>query len=529
MRTLSTFLILFAVLTFEPRLVWAQPESTLKAILPYLQPTSAVVVKLDMGRIAVPDGESSISPDEETSKWIDSLKREINWLADATDGKAIYLLIDLPFSDAQPISRVFFEKSTDQNQQRLADALQRFDRNAPVPLGDLLTTSLDPVSRSLDPGTYSTKSPSISTKTLPVPMDRLMSGWKLIESYPVQIVIVPPDYLWQTYEELMSELPPQLGGGPVDRLTQGFRWAAFGLDPKSMKMWATIQSSSPAAAQAFASHLPTLISSLPDLLPEAQNKKLKIMANEQAKSLKTEVVDDRILLSNEPLSDAESPSVRLANWARMLNESLFKQVLRNNFRTLALAIHNYESACGSFPPAAKFRDEDGRSGLSWRVHILPFMEQQELFSQFKLDQRWDSPHNIKLLEKMPSVFRTDSSSLDQPGSEIPEGHTTLVAPVGEGTIAGGATAVGFGKITDGTSNTIMLVEVKPEYAVPWTAPNDYEFDPKAPAEGLKIGADGKFFAAIADGSSVLIRGDLPAESIKYLFQMNDGHLVDWNQ
>jgi hypothetical protein len=74
----------------------------------------------------------------------------------------------------------------------------------------------------------------------------------------------------------------------------------------------------------------------------------------------------------------------------------------------------------------------------------------------------------------------------------------------------------------------VLVEVKPELAVPWTAPEDYAFDPESPGDGLWIGSDGRCLIGIADGSVVHARGDIPATMLLRLFQKNDGNRVDWN-
>jgi hypothetical protein len=181
-----------------------------------------------------------------------------------------------------------------------------------------------------------------------------------------------------------------------------------------------------------------------------------------------------------------------------------------------------------FPPADKYRGKDGKHHLSWRVHILPFVEELKLYQEFRLDQPWDSPHNKKLIAKMPDVYK--SRSFDIPlQATIKAGRTTFLAPVGEGTAFGGAASATFGKFRDGTSNTVVLVEVKPERAVPWTAPDDYTFDPKDPAAGLMIRADGRWLCAFADGSVNQLRRDIPPETFLHLFQMSDGHPIDYNK
>ncbi|HID76765.1 MAG TPA: hypothetical protein EYP56_12315 [Planctomycetaceae bacterium] len=76
-------------------------------------------------------------------------------------------------------------------------------------------------------------------------------------------------------------------------------------------------------------------------------------------------------------------------------------------------------------------------------------------------------------------------------------------------------------------NTVVLVQVEPQWAVPWTAPQDYRFDPRDPARGLQLGSDGRFLAGFADGSARLLRGDLRPELLLRLFRKSDGQRIDW--
>ncbi|MBM4090163.1 MAG: DUF1559 domain-containing protein, partial [Planctomycetes bacterium] len=76
----------------------------------------------------------------------------------------------------------------------------------------------------------------------------------------------------------------------------------------------------------------------------------------------------------------------------------------NNLKQIALAMHNYHDVYKKFPPRASL-DANGKPLLSWRVHILPFVEEVALYEQFKLDEPWDSPHNSQLIDKMPRVYQ----------------------------------------------------------------------------------------------------------------------------
>ena len=192
----------------------------------------------------------------------------------------------------------------------------------------------------------------------------------------------------------------------------------------------------------------------------------------------------------------------------------------NKFKQIMLALHNYHDAYRMFPPRDEVRNKQGKSGLSWRVHILPYLEQQALYEKFHLDEPWDSPHNKPLIAEMPKIYHGGELGL-------PPGHTTFQAPVGKGTVFGGEKACRMYQISDGTSNTIALLQTKLELAVPWTAPQDCRFDPKNPAEGLAVDGKGLFLSAVCDGSIRRITATIDPEMLLRMFQKNDGKPVEW--
>src|SRR5580700_1133779 len=76
---------------------------------------------------------------------------------------------------------------------------------------------------------------------------------------------------------------------------------------------------------------------------------------------------------------------------------------KNNLKKMTLAFLDFESETGFFPPG-DILDKNGRPLLSWRVAILKYVEEEELYKQFKLDEPWDSDNNKKLIEKMPKLY-----------------------------------------------------------------------------------------------------------------------------
>lgn len=77
---------------------------------------------------------------------------------------------------------------------------------------------------------------------------------------------------------------------------------------------------------------------------------------------------------------------------------------RLNLKRLALAIHNYADTNQGQLPLAATVGKNGKALLSWRVELLPYLGEQALYNQFKRDEPWDSPHNKKLLGKMPAIY-----------------------------------------------------------------------------------------------------------------------------
>jgi prepilin-type processing-associated H-X9-DG protein len=153
------------------------------------------------------------------------------------------------------------------------------------------------------------------------------------------------------------------------------------------------------------------------------------------------------------------------------------------------------------------------------------VDQANLYKQFHLDEPWDSPHNKTLIAKMPPIFRAPASRL-----KMQEGRTNYVLPVGPGTAFVGRKPLTFPKdIPDGTSNTIMILEVNDDRAVLWTKPDDLAFDPKQPLKGLG-GLDKEGFnVAMFDGSARFVSGKVSPETLRRAINPADGEVLgpDW--
>jgi hypothetical protein len=169
--------------------------------------------------------------------------------------------------------------------------------------------------------------------------------------------------------------------------------------------------------------------------------------------------------------------------------------IQNDLKQIGLAVLNYESAYGHLP-TTNVRDAAGKPLLSWRVAILPYIEQEALYKEFKLDEPWDSEHNKKLIEKMPPLFRGNDEALNRAGK------TTYLIPSGKGTLSPPeARKILLTAIADGTSNTILVVVADPAQAVIWTKPDDLPFDPKDPLKGMVRPSQNTIDVVMADGST----------------------------
>ncbi len=140
---------------------------------------------------------------------------------------------------------------------------------------------------------------------------------------------------------------------------------------------------------------------------------------------------------------------------------------RSNLQTISVAIHHYHIAHGSYPPAYT-TDKNGRRLHSWRVLILPYLAQKHLYDQFRLDEPWNSTHNLRVARQTPYVYQCPSA---RKGDSIWPVFTQYVAVVGRNTMWPGAKPIDPADIRRGDTHTILLVEW-PDSNIQWSEPRD---------------------------------------------------------
>lgn len=199
-------------------------------------------------------------------------------------------------------------------------------------------------------------------------------------------------------------------------------------------------------------------------------------------------------------------------------EAAIRTQKKNVMKRIALAFHNYHDGNGHFPSVDSNGKEDEAwnlgKGLSWRVHLLPYLGEAALYEQFKFDEAWDSEHNIALVKEMPVIFRGNS-----------EGKTSIHVFASEGlAFEEGKPGPRLRDYLDGTSDTILAVRAGDNTAEIWTKPGGLEFNVDNPIAALGNIGD-MFMAMLCDGSVKYIPNSIDNSTLSNLIQHNDGNAV----
>ncbi len=346
------------------------------------------------------------------------------------------------------------------------------------------------------------------------PSPLLARAFASVGDTAAQALVLPQAAPPEMVEQMLAILPKELGEVPVTVLTRDIQWAVAGGDlAPGAKIRVVIQAQDDKAAAALnvliarqlkqASDMPAVLALVPNL-------------GQLISALTPKVEGDRLVLTLEEPTLAAALLPALQKQRAQSGEMLHI----NHLKQIAIAMWMFHDSHNSFPPHASY-GKDGKPLLSWRVHLLPFLEEDGLYQQFHLDEPWDSPHNSKLIARMPEVYGPP------PNARVPEGKTVLMAPVGEDTVfpdrAGGTQKQ---DLVRGTSNTILFVEVAAPHSVIWTKPEDLNVTPADPGKNLLEPGQRGIRAVIADGSYRLLPASTPPDQLWEMFTRGGPRQVD---
>jgi hypothetical protein len=199
-----------------------------------------------------------------------------------------------------------------------------------------------------------------------------------------------------------------------------------------------------------------------------------------------------------------------------------------NLKQIALAFHNYHDVFGRFPGAA-ILGKDGKALLSWRVAILPFVDEDVLYKQFRLNEAWDSPHNKKLLARRPAFYGLPSLTGKWADLTFYRVFTGPATPFNPALNRPGSWPLGLGIATvaaaDGASNTLLVVEAGE--AVPWSKPDELPYDPRKRLPRVGGLFPEGFHAALVDGSVRFLARKIDEKTLRALITPAGGEVIDW--
>jgi hypothetical protein len=484
----------------------AEPAAAARFVTPYLDEQAVAIIHLDLTGLEVDDAferiarAAGIDPKEfavTLRAWRDGLAAFRK--AGANDVYGVLSVADLP----QPGMFV------------LAPRSGANDAELKAALGLLATETVEPLDGVMFAGGKSTLSRLRGLK--PAARPDVEPAFAAVAGSPVQIAIIPTAEERRVLAELLPSLPKEVGGGPVTILTKGIRWAALGVQttPK-LVLKVVVQSDDAAAAKALAD---AVNHGLDTVTRDRAARRMIPKLDDLVAAVRPKIEGDRLTIAVDESNTAVVAA--LATGAAQARRAAARDVSINHLKQVAIAWYNYIDAHRSQCPD-DIKSKDGKPLLSWRVAILPYISEDKLYKQFRLEEPWDSEHNKKLIERMPAIYRS-------PAQKVGGGKTCYLAPSGMADKAHiGAKGATFPKdFPDGTSNTILLVEANDDAAVDWTKPEDLAVDPKNPFKGLLGHYEQGFLAAIADGSARFISRSMAPTDLLAAFTRDGGEVVNW--
>lgn len=269
-------------------------------------------------------------------------------------------------------------------------------------------------------------------------------------------------------------------------------------------------------------------------LKTAQKNMAKSNSSSAEKELGSQMMDLPIALLEAMKIESNSDRVVMKTQLSREQEKLLKPLIpviastraaarrvesANRMRQLAIGMHNYHDSNGHFPPPVLISDSGKK--YSWRVALLPYIDENQIFEQYRFDEDWNSEHNRKLTEATPAAFQHPNAIAA--GSN----QCSYFVITGKGTPFNGNEGTKLAQITDGTSATLMIVESKKD--VHWAEPTDIKFENGKLDSQLGGFSPGGFNGSLCDASTHFWREDMDKQYLEILIQHADGQPTNWTE
>ncbi|MEX0938437.1 MAG: DUF1559 domain-containing protein [Pirellulales bacterium] len=550
-RTNKVFLLVALVTAAAtPSTVWAQDQQDLAAtIAPYLDSQTVAVVHVDLQQLEAADlleyakellSGASIPVPEETWQgqgkffaWLEGMR-----MAGAREFFVVISISDLA-QGAQPF--VVVPLAGDSNARAIAGLLYSGTAQGPASRQDGSAPSAFGFDTSQQVGGAIVAAQSQTLERLrvlePHELPNLEAALAAVSGAPVRAALLPTEDQRRVVREMLGGLPLPNVDQPGERIAEGIRWAAAGikLQPEP-EIQLIVQSQSPEAAQRLQElwavglkalgakirgaelRVPGFAKPTAAELETLNQVRQGPQLNMLIEALTPEVQDERLVMTWD-LQRQQQVLQAFAEPVAAARAAAQRTICTNNLKQLALGMVNHESRYGVFPRPAN-RGEDGKPLLSWRVHILPFIDEDALYGEFHLDEPWESEHNRKLIPRMPKFYACPVVGATS------EGKTTYQVLRHPDSAFPGDQDIKYSDIHDGARQTILIVEVAPENAVIWTKPDDLELDLENPLEGLGFGIHGPGFTCVhCEGSGHFHPQTTDPSVLKALFTRAGGEPV----
>jgi type II secretory pathway pseudopilin PulG len=197
----------------------------------------------------------------------------------------------------------------------------------------------------------------------------------------------------------------------------------------------------------------------------------------------------------------------------------------SNLQRIARALNAYASDHGTYPTPV-VTDAAGKPLYSWRVLLLPYLDEQNLYANFKLNEAWDSPANAALLAQCPDVYIS-------PGSGRNNSLSNYVLITGPGTVFPKTGPLKPAQISDGLDRTLLVVETD-NLVNDWSKPFDIDISKM----NARIGATGPdtiggthaegAAAVFADGEPAWLSIDLPSAIVDASITPNGNEAIPFD-